>query len=73
MSNQIVRDHTRRLLVARYELERMQCKAISWHKNLPNQIQRGLCMIQRLGYLFFVMKRAGSFCFGLKPQNCKMS
>ncbi|CAM6072461.1 unnamed protein product [Sphagnum tenellum] len=39
MSNQIVRDHTRRLLVARYELERMQCKAISRHQNLPNQIR----------------------------------
>ena len=39
MSNQIIRDHTRRLLVAKYELERMQCKAISRHKNLPNQIR----------------------------------
>jgi len=38
MSNQIVRHHTRRLLVARYELERMQCKTISRHQNLPNQI-----------------------------------
>ena len=39
MSNQIIRDNTRRLLVAKYELGRLQCKAISRHKNLPNQIR----------------------------------
>lgn len=39
MSNQIRRDYKRRLLVAKYEIERMQCKAISRYKKLPNQIR----------------------------------
>jgi ribosomal protein S14 len=39
MSNQIIRDQKRRVLVAKYELERMQCKAISRHKKLPNRIR----------------------------------
>nr|AKM98632.1 ribosomal protein S14 [Orthotrichum pulchellum] len=39
MSNQMKRDHRCRLLVAKYELERMQWKAISRQKNLPNEIR----------------------------------
>jgi small subunit ribosomal protein S14 len=40
MSNQIIRDHKRRLLVAKYELKRMYYKAICQDRNLPNKIVR---------------------------------
>nr|QIA60684.1 ribosomal protein S14 [Lepidozia trichodes]QIA61018.1 ribosomal protein S14 [Lepidozia sandvicensis] len=39
MSNQIMRDHKRRLLVAKYELKRMYYKAICQDRNLPNKIR----------------------------------
>nr|NP_943670.1 ribosomal protein S14 [Chara vulgaris]AAP92193.1 ribosomal protein S14 [Chara vulgaris]QXT44739.1 ribosomal protein S14 [Nitellopsis obtusa]WAK98773.1 ribosomal protein S14 [Chara vulgaris] len=39
MSNQVIRDQKRRLLVAKYELKRMQYKAICQDRALPNQIR----------------------------------
>nr|YP_009674912.1 ribosomal protein S14 [Haplomitrium hookeri]QDE12933.1 ribosomal protein S14 [Haplomitrium hookeri] len=39
MSNRIIRDHKRRLLVAKYELKRMHYKAIRRGRNLPNKIR----------------------------------
>jgi hypothetical protein len=38
MSNQLIRDNTRRCM-AKCELGRLQCIAISRHRNLPNQIR----------------------------------
>ena len=39
MSNQIIRDRTRRLLVAKYEMKRVQYKSLSEDRNLPNSIR----------------------------------
>ena len=39
MSNQLIRDHARRQLMARYELKRVQYKALSQDRNLQNSIR----------------------------------
>lgn len=44
MSNQVLRDHTRRLLMAKYELKRTQYKAICEDQTLPNTIRYDSCV-----------------------------
>lgn len=39
MSNQVIRDHTRRLLMAKNELKRTQYKAICEDRNIPQSIR----------------------------------
>ena len=39
MSNQNIRDHARRLIMAKYEIKRTQYKAIWQDINLPNSIR----------------------------------
>jgi ribosomal protein S14 len=39
MSNQVTRDQTRRLLMAKFELKRIQYKAIFEDRNMPNAIR----------------------------------
>nr|YP_010736392.1 ribosomal protein S14 [Zygnema circumcarinatum]QKQ14721.1 ribosomal protein S14 [Zygnema circumcarinatum]WEL36365.1 ribosomal protein S14 [Zygnema circumcarinatum] len=39
MSNLVLRDHMRRLLMAKYELQRTQYKAICEDRNLPNTVR----------------------------------
>lgn len=39
MTNLIIRDHTRRSLVAKYEFKRTQYKAISHDRNLPYSLR----------------------------------
>jgi ribosomal protein S14 len=39
MSNHVIRDMTRRLLLAKYELKRVQYKALCQDRNLPNAVR----------------------------------
>ena len=39
MANQVIRDHTRRLLMAKNELKRIQYKAICEDRNMPQSIR----------------------------------
>jgi ribosomal protein S14 len=39
MSNQVIRDMTRRLLLAKFELKRVQYKALCQDRNMPNAVR----------------------------------
>jgi ribosomal protein S14 len=39
MSNHVIRDMTRRLLLAKFELKRVQYKALCQDRNLPNAVR----------------------------------